>query len=82
MPTSSLRRAGGSVMVTLPPLYLKEAGLRAGSTVSLEIRGETLTVRPARERATLKDILKSTPKPAARQRAPGWDELPPAGNEV
>lgn len=81
MATSSLRRAGGSVMVTVPPVYLKETGLTVGSTVSLEIKGDELKIRPARKRRTLKDVIKGTPKDAAALRAKGWDTLKPAGRE-
>lgn len=81
MATSSLRRAGGSVMLTLPPLYLKETGLTVGSVVSLDIRGEVLRITPARKRLTLKEIVSGTPKEAAALRAEGWEVLEPAGRE-
>lgn len=81
MTTSSLRRAGGSVMLTVPPVYLKDTGLTVGSTVSLEIKGDELKIRPARKRLTLKDIIKGTPEDVAALRAKGWDTLTPAGRE-
>jgi antitoxin component of MazEF toxin-antitoxin module len=68
-------------MLTLPPPYLKETGLSAGSSVSLEIKGDVLAVRPAHPRLSLKDIIKGTPKTAAALRAKGWDALTPAGHE-
>lgn len=70
-------------MVTVPPAYLKHTGLSAGQIVNLEVKGDTLTIRPAeRKRVTLAEILRGTPKNAARQRAEGWDELHVAGREV
>jgi antitoxin ChpS len=82
MAITSLRRAGGSVMLTLPPLYLKETGLSAGSSVSVEIKGDVLAVRPARPRLSLQDVIKGTPKATAALRAKEWDELAPAGHEL
>lgn len=82
MGNASLRRAGGSVMVTIPPLYLKETGLTAGSVVNVEFAGAKLTVTPAKRKITLQAILASTPKAAAKQRVPGWDEMRPAGKEL
>lgn len=81
MSTSSLRKAGGSVMVTVPPAYLKQHGLAAGDLVKVEVRGDKLTVMPAKTRIRLADILKAAPRNAAALRADGWDEMPPAGNE-
>ncbi len=81
MATSPLRKAGGSVTVTLPPTYLRETGLAAGSAVNLEVKGDKLTISPARKRVSLSDIIASVPKSAAKLRAPGWDEMKPVGNE-
>jgi antitoxin component of MazEF toxin-antitoxin module len=79
--TTSLRRAGGSVTVVVPPTYLKETGLTVGSTVELSVTGDRLTIRPAGRKLTLKDILDATPADARNQRAPGWDEMTPVGRE-
>lgn len=82
MSTASLRKAGGSVMVTVPPLYLKQHGLTVGSVVELEIKGDKLTITPGRKKVTMGDILAAAPRNAKKLRAEGWDELPPAGNEA
>lgn len=81
MANAALRKAGGSVTVTIPPTYLKEAGLTAGSIVNLEVSGEKLMISPARKRVSLADIIAEAPKDAARIRAPGWDGMRPAGKE-
>lgn len=82
MPTATLRRAGGSVMVTVPPMYLKDNDLSVGQLVSVEVSGETLTIKPAtKKRITLQEIIAGTPKKVAAVRARGWDEMPAAGNE-
>jgi len=78
---ATLRKAGGSVMVTVPPPFLKKHRLSAGSTVEVEIKGDELRVRPGAKKLTLSDILKAAPRTARSQRAPGWDEMSPAGNE-
>lgn len=83
MSTVPLRRAGGSVTVTIPPLYLKQTGLAAGQIVDIEIKGSVLTIKPAaRKRLSLAEIIKGTPKSVARARAEGWDELPPSGKRT
>ena len=43
---ATLRKAGGSVMVTVPPVLLKKHGLGAGSVVRVEVEGDELRVRP------------------------------------
>lgn len=78
---ATLRKAGGSVMVTVPPMFLKKHGLTAGSTVDVEIAGDELRVRPASRKVTLDDILRAAPKKARSLRAQDWDEMAPAGNE-
>jgi antitoxin component of MazEF toxin-antitoxin module len=65
-----LRKSGGSVTVTVPPLYLKQTGLTAGSVVSLDVKGDKLTITPARRKVTLADIIEAAPKDASKMRAP------------
>lgn len=78
----ALRRAGGSVMVTIPPAFLKRTGLAAGSAVEVNATGDKLVITPAKARITLADILKAAPKDAHKLRAEGWDEMPATGNEA
>lgn len=82
MSSAALRKAGGSVMVTLPPAYLKQHGLTAGSVVELKVSGRQLVVTPGAKKLTLADILSAAPRNARRLRAPDWDEMPAAGNEA
>lgn len=77
----SLRRAGGSLMVTIPPAFLKKTGLKAGSAVEVKASGDKLVISAATSRVTLADILKAAPKDARKLRADGWDSLPAAGRE-
>lgn len=82
MSSAALRKAGGSVMVTVPPAYLKQHGLAAGSVVELKVSGRQLVVTPGKKKLTLAEILAAAPKNARRQRAAGWDAMPAAGNEA
>ncbi|WP_420464468.1 hypothetical protein [Panacagrimonas sp.] len=83
MPVIALRRAGGSVTFTVPPMYLKQTGLGAGHHVDVEIKDDALTIRPvARKRISLAQIIQGTPKSVAKLRSPGWDEMPPTGHEA
>lgn len=82
MASAPLRKSGGSVTVTVPPLYLKETGLTVGSVVTLVVKGDKLMISPARKKVTLADIIAAAPKNASKLRARGWDEMPPAGREA
>lgn len=79
MPTASLRKSGGSLIMTIPPSYVEQNGLEAGSRVCLSIDGNELTVRPSRKRKTLAELLAATPSGASR--ADGWDQMEPAEAE-
>lgn len=78
--TSSLRRSGGSLIITIPQSYVEQNMLKAGSLVSLEIAGEELRLRPARKRKTLTELLAATPE--GLHRVEGWDDMPLAGGEL
>ncbi|MGB2683265.1 MAG: AbrB/MazE/SpoVT family DNA-binding domain-containing protein [Candidatus Competibacter sp.] len=79
MLTASLRRSGGSLIVTIPQSYIEQNQLEAGALLSVEISGPELRLKPARTRRRLAEFLAATPK--GLQRAAGWDELPAVGNE-
>lgn len=77
---ASLRRSGGSFIMTLPLSYVEQNHLNAGSKLAIEIIGDELKVRPERARRNLADLLKATPKGLCR--AEGWDELGSVGAEL
>ena len=77
---ASLRRSGGSFIMTLPLSYVEQNHLDAGSRLSIEIIGDELKVRPQRPRPKLGDVLKATPKGLCR--AAGWDEMGSVGAEL
>ena len=78
--TSSLRRSGGSLIMTIPQVYVEQNLLKAGSLVAVEISGEELRLKPARKRKSLTELLAATPE--GFHRAEGWDEMPHAGGEL
>ena len=78
--TASLRRSGGSLIVTIPQSYIEQNRLEAGAVLLVEISGAELRLKPARPRRCLAELLAATPKGLHRVR--GWDELPVAGNEL
>lgn len=80
MPTTRLRKSGGSLVMTIPPSYAAQNGLNAGSCVSLQINGHELVVKPGRQRKTLRQLLAATPAEASR--VAGWDDVRHVGAEV
>ena len=77
---ASLRRSGGSYIMTVPLSYVEQNHLDAGSRLVVEISGNELKITPERPRRSLADLLAATPK--GLHRAKGWDELPSAGTEL
>ena len=80
MLTATLRRSGGSLIMTIPSAYAEQNRLDAGSCVSVDIVGAALTVRPGRKRLTLSELLAATP--VERSRVSGWDEMGSTGAEL
>lgn len=79
MLTASLRRSGGSLIVTVPQSYVEQNHLEAGARLAVEIAGKDLCLRPLRTRRRLAEILAATPK--GLHRVDGWDELRSVGVE-
>ena len=77
---ASLRRSGGSYIMTVPLSYVEQNHLDAGSRLAVEIIGDELKIRPEHPRKSLADLLHATP--AGLCRAEGWDELGAAGAEL
>ena len=79
MLTASLRRSGGSIIVTVPQSYVEQNHLEAGAKLSVKIVGTELCLKPARRRRKLADLLAATPE--GLHRVEGWDEMPSVGAE-
>ena len=80
MLTSTLRRSGGSLIMTIPQAYVEQNMLKAGALVSVEISGKELRLKPAGGRKSLTALLAATPE--GLHRVDGWDAMPGAGVEL
>ena len=77
----TLRRAGGSLVMTVPKAFVEQNRLQDGSQVDLLLEGARMTVSaPRQHRYKLKELLAEMPGDLPR--VEGWDVMGPAGNEV
>jgi antitoxin ChpS len=82
MSLATLRRSGGSLIVTIPSVFAEQNHLSAGDSVAVEINGPCMTlqaVKPKREKLDLAELVAATP---AELWAPVWDDVQPEGLEV
>lgn len=78
---ATLRRSGGSVILSIPKAIVDSLAVDAGSVVELSLNGRSLSVTPARR--TLADRLAASPKsPALWHRDGEWLEDAPQGREA
>jgi antitoxin component of MazEF toxin-antitoxin module len=80
MLAASLRRSGGSLIMTIPQSYVEQNQLDANSRVVLEINGHELKITPSKKRLSLDELLAQTP--AGLCHVDTWDEMPDVGNEA
>lgn len=77
----TLRRAGGSIVMTVPKAYIDQNHLHEGSKVNLMVEGERLTIQVAHKpKYDLKTLLAEMP--AEFPRVAGWDDLGSVGEEL
>ena len=57
MPTTTLRKVGGSVMLAVPPALLDLLNLRAGAEVSVAVADGKLVIESARKKRYALDEL-------------------------
>ncbi len=77
----TLRRAGGSLVMTVPKAFVEQNHLQEGSQVDLLLEGNRMTVNaPSKQRYQLDELLAEMPRQLPR--VEGWDDLSPAGKEV
>jgi len=82
MHTATLRRAGGSLILTVPQAYAEQNKLTAGSKVEININGDALSLKPVKNRPprrSLDELLAQTPED---HRVHGWNEMPAVGLEI
>lgn len=58
MSRGTLRKVGGSVMLSIPPVILNKMGLEAGMTVEISLTEDRcLTIRPSLPSYTMSQLL-------------------------
>ena len=83
MHTTTLRKVGGSVMLSVPPALLDVLELRAGARVHIGIEdGRLVVAMPPRPRYTLEELLAQCDESAADDVDGAWLEAPPVGKEL
>ena len=83
MQTTTLRKVGGSVMMTLPPTILEQLHLQAGATVGFETEGNCLIVKPTHPRYTVEELLaECDPDAPITDEEREWLDSPPVGREL
>ena len=76
-----LRRASGSLVVTVPKAFIEQNQLKEGSQVELLLEGDQMKIKaPRKQRYDLKTLLDEMPKGLSM--VEGWDELPAVGKEA
>lgn len=77
----TLRRAGGSLVMTVPKAFVEQNQLAEGSQVNLLLEGARMTVSaPRKPRYKLGDLLAEMP--VELPRVEGWDTMRPVGKEA
>lgn len=76
----SLRRSGGSLVMTIPKAFIEQNSLHDGSTVELKLSGSQLTIEAnARPKYKLADLMAEMPDEIPMVQ--GWDDMPLVGME-
>lgn len=81
MHSTTMRQVGGSVMLAVPPALLDVIGVRAGSTVDLDVDDGRLVVAPRRRPTYTLDELIAQCDPTAPDDDRAWTDGPPVGRE-
>ncbi len=77
----TLRRSGGSLVMTVPKAYIDQNRLHDGSAVDLTVDGDRLIISaPRRPKYTLSELLAQMPEGLPRDKV--WDDISPVGQEV
>ncbi|MGB6241084.1 MAG: AbrB/MazE/SpoVT family DNA-binding domain-containing protein [Castellaniella sp.] len=76
----TLRKAGGSLVMTVPKVFVDQNSLIDGSQVELHLQGKKMTVEaPSRPHYRLADLMAEMPE--GLPRAEGWEKMPAVGLE-
>jgi antitoxin ChpS len=76
----TLRKAGGSLVMTVPKAFVEQNSLAEGSKVSLQLTGPKMTVEALpKPRYKIADLMAEMP--ARLPKVKDWDDMPAAGLE-
>jgi antitoxin ChpS len=76
----TLRKAGGSLVMTVPKAFIEQNSLSEGSQVELHLQGKKMTIEaPSRPRYKLAELMAEMQE--GLPRVEGWDEMPSVGLE-
>ena len=76
----TVRKSGGSLIMTIPQVYTEQNNIEGGEEMSVEIVGQTLILKPLKNKYTLDQLLAATPK--GEKRLDSWLNIKPVGREV
>ena len=81
---TNLRKVGGSVMMTVSPVFLEELKINSGSVVDVALLEGRLVVKPiTKPKYNLTDLLvKCDANAKMPKEDKKWLELTPVGNEI
>lgn len=76
----TLRRSGGSLVMTVPKTYIEQNHLHDGSPVDLTVDGDRLIISaPRKSKYSLEQLLAEMTD--GLPRVDGWEEMPVVGQE-
>ena len=76
----TLRRSGGSLVMTVPKAYIEQNQLHDGSPVDLTVDGDRLIISaPRKSKYSLEQLLAEMTD--GLPRVDGWEEMPAVGQE-
>ena len=81
MSVTTLRKVGGSVMLTISPVLLAQLDLGPNSSVRLTLEDGRLVLEPHRPKYTLADLLSASDF-SSREEDQEWLDSPAAGREL
>jgi len=79
----TLCKVGGSTLLPVPPIFLRQLQLKAGEKVELELSDNSLLVRPVKKSYTMAELLAasdySQPQSVEDRE---WVDAPAVGREL
>jgi antitoxin ChpS len=76
-----LRKYGNSTVAVIPPPVLRDIGIAAGQTMTLDTTADGKIILTRKHKYTLAELMAQCDLTAPRAPDP-WDDAPPVGGEV